>query len=270
MKSDHLQFRSSHIHYIRYGYGPDLLFCFHGYGENAASFAIFEEMLGERFTLIAIDFPFHGKTDWQEGLLFAPSDLLAIVDMLNPARKPMQLLGYSMGGRVALQLLALTPGRVTGLVLIASDGLHKNKWQWLATRTKVGNRLFSFSMKHPFIMNGLLDLLSKLGLYNNSLLKFIHYYLDDVDQRMILYRRWTTMRKFRPNLGLLKRIVQEKKIPINMLFGKFDRVILAKNGWQFSKHSGGYIKVTEIDAGHQLLRDKHVALIAGMIGSGES
>ncbi|MES2372165.1 MAG: alpha/beta hydrolase [Bacteroidota bacterium] len=265
MKSDHLLFRSSSIHYIQYGYGPELIFCFHGYGENASSFAIFEEILGERFTLLAIDFPFHGKTDWREGLLFAPSDLLPILDMLNPGQKPMHLMGYSMGGRVALQLLELIPERVTGLVLIASDGLHKNKWQWLATRTKVGNRLFAFSMKHPFIMNSLLDLLSKLGLYNNSLLKFIHYYLDDIDQRMILYRRWTTMRKFRPSLGLLKKIVREKKIPINMLFGKFDRVILAKNGWQFSKQSGGYIKVTEIDAGHQLLREKHVPLITSFL-----
>jgi hypothetical protein len=50
-----------------------------------------------------------------------------------------------------------------------------------------------------------------------------------------------------------------------MLFGKFDRVILAKNGWQFSKQSGGYITVTEIDAGHQLLREKHVPLITSFL-----
>jgi pimeloyl-ACP methyl ester carboxylesterase len=67
MKSDQLLFGRSCIHYIQYGYGPGLIFCFHGYGENAVSFAIFEEILGDRFTLIAIDFPFHGKTDWQEG-----------------------------------------------------------------------------------------------------------------------------------------------------------------------------------------------------------
>ncbi|MEO8174944.1 MAG: alpha/beta hydrolase [Sediminibacterium sp.] len=265
MKSEYLQFRGSRIHYIQYGYGSEFLFCFHGYGEDASSFAIFEEILGKRFTLIAIDFPFHGKTDWQEGLLFVPADLILIIDTLNPQRKPMHLLGYSMGGRVALQLLELIPDQVTRLVLVAPDGLHKNKWQWLATRTKIGNRLFAFSMKHPFIMNSLLDMLSKLGLYNNSLLKFIHFYLDDVDQRMILYRRWTTMRKFRPNLFLLKEIVQEKNIAINMLFGKFDRVILAKNGWQFSKHSENQIKVIEIDAGHQLLREKHVPLIVELL-----
>ncbi|MDB5211951.1 MAG: alpha/beta hydrolase fold protein [Sediminibacterium sp.] len=265
MKTDHLLFRSSHIHYTRYGHGPDLVFCFHGYGEDARSFAVLEEILGERFTLIAIDFPFHGSTDWQEGLLFEPSDMLSIIDILNPSRQQMHFLGYSMGGRVALQLLQLIPQQVSKVVLIATDGLHKNKWQWLATRTKIGNRLFAFSMKHPFIMNGLLDLLSRLGIYNNSLLKFIHYYLDDVEQRMILYRRWTTMRMFRPRLSVLKNIIQKNKIPVKMLFGKYDRVILAKHGHHFSKNAGDLVTVTEIEAGHQLLREKHIQLIADLL-----
>jgi len=268
MESNFILFRSSKIHYLRMGGGPEWLFCFHGYGEDAESFSLFEPLLGDRFTLLAIDFPFHGKTDWQEGLLFEPQHLLEIIAQINPEHKPVHFLGYSMGGRVALQLLQLIPERVRQLVLVAPDGLHKNKWQWLATQTKPGNRLFAFSMKHPFIMNSLLDVLSKMRLYNNSLLKFIHYYLDDREQRMTLYRRWTTMRKFRPRLTLLKNIIQTKAIPVKMLFGKFDRVILAKHGKQFGRDSEN-IQVIEIEAGHQLLRDKHAALIAGMFVSGQ-
>ncbi len=264
-ESHYISFRSSRIHYIRMGRGAEWLFCFHGYGEDGNSFALFETELGNRFTLIAIDFPFHGKTDWQEGLSFEPADLINIIDQIKPKHLPMHLLGYSMGGRVALQLLQLIPEKVSRLVLVAPDGLHKNKWQWLATRTKIGNRLFAFSMRRPFIMNSLLDLLSRLRLYNNSLLKFIHYYLDDVEQRMILYRRWTTMRKFRPDKGLLKKIIIEDKIPVRLLFGKYDRVILAKHGKDFSNHSNGYIRVVEIDAGHQLLREKHLPLIVELL-----
>ncbi|MEO7531740.1 MAG: alpha/beta hydrolase [Sediminibacterium sp.] len=265
MESNYTRFRNSVIHYLRMGNGPEWLFCFHGYGEDATTFSLLEPLLGSRFTLIAIDFPFHGKTDWQEGLLFEPKDMLALINLINPKKKSMYFLGYSMGGRVALQLLQLIPEQVTNMVLVAPDGLHKNKWQWLATRTKIGNGLFAFSMKHPFIMNSLLDFLSKLGVYNNSLLKFIHFYLDDVEQRMTLYRRWTTMRKFRPNLDLLKKIIGEKNITVRMLFGKYDRVILAKHGWRFSKNSNGLISVTEIEAGHQLLRDKHAGLIVDLL-----
>jgi len=247
------------------GNGPEWLFCFHGYGENSSTFDLFEPALGERFTLIAIDFPFHGKTVWQEGLSFEPADLITIINQIKPFTQPMHILGYSMGGRVALQLLQLIPDQVTKLVLAAPDGLHKNKWQWLATRTKVGNRLFAFSMRNPFLMNSLLDFLSWLRLYNNSLLKFIHYYLDDVDQRMILYRRWTTMRKFRPDRSLLRKIIVQNKTHVNLLFGKFDRVILAKHGKDFSKNSNGFIQVIEIEAGHQLLREKHLPLIVDLL-----
>jgi pimeloyl-ACP methyl ester carboxylesterase len=264
-QSNHICFRNSSIHYIRLGNGPEWLFCFHGYGEDGGSFLPLAETLGEQFTLVAIDAPFHGKTDWQEGLLFEPADLVEIINRIKPANQQMRLLGYSMGGRIALQLLQLIPEQISKLVLIAPDGLHKNKWQWIATRTKIGERLFSYTMHNPYWIIGLLDLSAKLGLYNKNLLKFVHYYLDNEDQRLILYRRWTTMRKFRPDKALLKKIIIKNKIPVNILFGKYDRVILTKHGIHFSEHANDYIKVTEIEAGHQLLKERHIPLITTLL-----
>jgi pimeloyl-ACP methyl ester carboxylesterase len=257
-----IQYRNSSIHYYRYGSGPEWLFCFHGYGEDGSSFGIFETILGDRFTMIAVDLPFHGRTNWQEGLLFDVADLLAIIHTINPIHHPFSLLGYSMGGRVAMQVLQSVPQQVAKLVLVAPDGLHKNKWQWLATRTRTGNRLFSFTMRNPSWMIKLIDLGGKLGLYDKSLLRFVHYYLDDAEQRRILFRRWTAMRKFRPRRHLLKEMIITRRIPVHILFGRYDRVILAKHGIHFSKHAENLIQVTEIEAGHQLLKEKHVSMIA--------
>ena len=263
--SCYIDFRNSTIHYTRLGHGPEWLFCFHGYGEESGSFSLFEETLGNRFTLVAIDAPFHGKTDWKEGLLFEPTELIEIINRIKPASEPMQLLGYSMGGRVALQLLQLIPEQIKQLVLVAPDGLHKNKWQWLATRTSMGNRLFSYIMQKPFGLIRLLDLAAIWGLYNKNLLKFVHYYLDDADQRQILYRRWTTMRKFRPDKALLKKIIVKNRIPVKLLFGKYDRVILTKHGTHFSENTDGLVMITEIESGHQLLRDRHIPLISELL-----
>ena len=262
VESQYIPFRSSNLHYKRFGHGPEWLFCFHGYGEDNSSFLMLEELLGDRFTTIAIDFPFHGQTNWQEGLLFDPADLVSLINRIKPAASPMHILGYSMGGRVALQLVTMIPEQITKLVLVAPDGLHKNKWQWLATHTITGNWLFGYIMKNPFLMTGVLDIAGKFRLYNQSLLKFVHYYLDDAEQRNILYRRWTTMRKFRPGLGLLKKQIIHNQIPTKLIFGKYDRVILTKHGHNFSKQSEEYIKVIEIEAGHQLLREKYAPLIA--------
>ena len=110
-----------------------------------------------------------------------------------------------------------------------------------------------------------MDLGGKLGLYNKSLIKFVHYYLDDAEQRMILYRRWTTMRKFRPDKGLLKSTIVKNKIPLSIVFGRYDRVILSKHGNSFSKNAEEYIRVIVLEAGHQLLKEKHVPLIAQLL-----
>jgi len=266
LETHFIPYRNSTIHYYRFGQGAEWLFCFHGYGENGGSFEIFETLLGDRYTLISLDFPFHGETVWLDGLLFDTNDLISIINLIKPTHQPMSLLGYSMGGRVALQLLQVMPGQIKKLVLVAPDGLHKNKWQWLSTRTKIGNRLFAYIMHKPEGLIGLMDLAGKLGLYNKSIRKFVHFYLDDAVQRSILYRRWTTMRKFRPDTTLLKRIVVDHQVPIRLLFGRYDSIILSKHGTAFGRESEGLIRVIEIEAGHQLLREKHVTVISEMVG----
>src|ERR1035437_4038700 len=65
-----VSYQQSTFHFHQFGNGAKLLLCFHGYGEMAGSFLFLEKSLGKEYTMIAIDFPFHGKTNWQEGLLF--------------------------------------------------------------------------------------------------------------------------------------------------------------------------------------------------------
>ena len=265
VESHYLSFRSTIIHYTRCGQGSDWLFCFHGYGEDAASFSIFHKLLADQYTLIAIDLPFHGKTDWQEGLLLEPADLIFIINQIKTASQPISLIGYSMGGRVALQLLQLIPEQITQLLLVAPDGLHKNKWQWFSTRTFIGKRLFAYAIKNPEWLLTIVDLAGKMSLYDKNLLKFIHYYLDEEGQREILFRRWTTMRKFRPVKDLLKKNIQAYQISVNLLFGKYDKVILTKHGRAFNNHLEKYIKVIEIDAGHQLMKEKYALIMASLL-----
>ncbi|GAC1441370.1 MAG: hypothetical protein NVSMB63_08890 [Sediminibacterium sp.] len=265
MESNFLTYRSSRIHYTRFGRGTEWLFCFHGYGEDGSSFAVLEPLLGEDYTLIAIDMPFHGCTDWQEGLLFEPKTLVSLVHAIKPAAAAMTLLGYSMGGRVAMQLLQTIPQEIKKMVLVAPDGLRRNGWQFFSTETWLGSLLFSYTMRHPVWMFGLLDLAGKLGLYDMSIIKFVHYYLDDPAQRSVLFRRWTTMRRFKPVAAKLRHIIKQRNIPAHLLYGCFDRVILAKHGIRLAKGLQSLVAVREITAGHQLLREKYAPLIAQLI-----
>ena len=137
MQSFYLQYRSSTIHYQTGGKGPRLLICLHGYGESVSSFEFLEKPLQELFTLIAIDMPLHGKTQWNEGLNFDPAELIEVLHMictsqsLDPAK--LELLGYSMGGRIGLSLFQLIPDKIEHMLLIAPDGLAASGWYKLST-----------------------------------------------------------------------------------------------------------------------------------------
>jgi len=267
MPSHFIESQGSRLHYHRFGTGNQWLFCFHGYGEAAEKFLFLEQALSKTHTIIAIDLPFHGKTAWTGPLLFEPAVLMDIIQKLAPPEKPVQLMGYSMGGRVCLRLLEMYPQQISRLVLLAPDGLHRNRWQKLATQTWAGNQLFRFTMQYPHWMFLLMQLSTKLGLFNKSISRFAHHYLDDREERKKLYQRWTTMRKFRPSIPLLQQMIVQYSIPVYLLFGKYDRVILSKHGYRLQKGLEHLIKVEEIEAGHQLLQEKYTDQLMKMIGS---
>lgn len=266
MPGHFISFRSSRFHYLSWGTGERILFAFHGYGESAESFAFLGDALGRDFTIIAMDMPFHGQTDWKEGKLFLdPRDLLTLLTEIAaglPGRRhPWCLMGYSMGGRIALQLLELAASRIERLVLLAPDGLVVNPWYWLATRTVVGNRLFRWTMKRPGWLFFLLRSGNRLGLVNPSLFKFASHYIDDEPVREALYTRWTVMRGFRPGPGHIAGLVRKRPIPVHLFYGSYDRIIRSKRGEQFLWRISPYGQLTQLPAGHAILQPKFMEVI---------
>ena len=269
MQDGYYPFKNSSIHFIRWGTGPTLLICFHGYGESASSFSFLGEALAHQFTLLAIDLPFHGSTVWNEGNNFQPEDLLSIlekgVEGLPAAGNGWWLLGYSMGGRVALSLLEKVPEMVDRLVLIAPDGLKVNGWYWLATQTSLGNRLFRWTMRHPGWFFFLLRAGNALKLVNPSVLKFTTHYISDQQVRKDLYIRWTTMRGFRPNLPAIRKNIRARALPVRLLYGRHDRIIRFENGERFRKGLETWCRLMLISSGHQLLQPAHLDAIRAAI-----
>lgn len=254
---DFISFGSSRLHYHRWGRGDRLLLCFHGYGETAASFAFLADALGEEFTILAVDLPFHGETDWREPPPFTMEQLLSVLDTLLAGiapGTPWYLMGYSMGGRIALSLLQAVPDRIARLVLVAPDGLRLNPWYWLATQTGPGRRLFRYTMYHPGWFFLILRACNALKLVNPSVYKFVAHYIDNPGIRHDLYIRWTGLRKFRPRLSVIRGIILRRELPVRILYGRFDRIIRVKRGERFRKGIEPYCRLEVLPAGHQLLQ----------------
>lgn len=262
-----LTYKSSQISYYRIGSGSRLGLCFHGYGEDALSYAFFENLAGNEYTFYAIDLPFHGQTQWREDLNFTHTDLQQIIhDILLTNNITLQadstvlkltLVGFSLGGRVALSLYQAWPQLTERLLLMAPDGLKVNFWYWLSTRTWVGNRLFDFTMKHPGWFFLFLKLINKLGMVNVSIFKFVNFYIGNKEARIQLYERWTTLRRLKPNIKRIKTCIVQNATEVRLIYGRHDRIILSKRGEKFKEAIEAYCTLKVIASGHQVLHEKH-------------
>jgi 2-succinyl-6-hydroxy-2,4-cyclohexadiene-1-carboxylate synthase len=99
----------------------------HGFTGCAQSWNLLQEALAARFTTIIPDLLGHGRSDAPDDperyrVERTVADLIAILDGLGLERT--HLLGYSMGGRVALAAAIAHPERIASLILeSASPGL---------------------------------------------------------------------------------------------------------------------------------------------------
>jgi len=268
MKKILIPYKQSFVSCSSFGKGAEWLICFHGYGENSETFSFLEPYLGETYSLMAIDLPYHGQTIWNEGLNCSTEDLWNIITLITGSQPlAVNFIGYSMGGRIVLKLLEVQASRVAKVVLLAPDGLHSNPWHWLATQTKWGNRLFHYTMEKPEWFFRWMKWGNQLGILNKSIFNFAHYYLDEAEERMALYQRWTSFRKFHCKLALIKNIIQENNKHLTLVFGKFDRIILTSKGRDFQKGLEKNISIRELQAGHLLLKEKFASEISAAFQS---
>ncbi|MEE2767825.1 MAG: 2-succinyl-6-hydroxy-2,4-cyclohexadiene-1-carboxylate synthase [Actinomycetota bacterium] len=111
------------------GTGPPLL-TLHGFTGDRGSLAPMTGSLSERHTIIAVDLPGHGRTGVVEQVSEYRFEntidaVAAVLSRLGHER--VDVLGYSMGGRLALGLAIQHPERVQRSVLVsASAGVADN------------------------------------------------------------------------------------------------------------------------------------------------
>lgn len=100
----------------------------HGFTWTGEAWQEIASALAESSYCIAVDLPGHGNTPWPpgaEGWSFdqVANALNALLQDLGPSR--FKLVGYSLGGRLALRMATLSSRNIDGLVLIgASAGLE--------------------------------------------------------------------------------------------------------------------------------------------------
>lgn len=109
---------------------PPLLLL-HGIGRSLEDWDAQHDLLSERWRVLSVDLPGFGLSDRLPGPASLPSLAEGVLELLPEIAEPardggaVHVVGNSLGGAVALHMLAREPGRVATLTLVNSAGFGR-------------------------------------------------------------------------------------------------------------------------------------------------
>lgn len=256
-----LSYRNNKINCLKIGKGKKLLIAFHGFGNSAEQFVLFQSYINKDYAIVSIDLPGHGQTDWQDKHML-PKALMAIVQGIKNdfGVESFSLMGFSLGGRVALKIVDLQPTWVDRIILLAPDGLKNNFWYYFSTRNVIGKVVFKNVLHHPQAWIKWFSLLRTINLIDESRFKFVSSKISNQAINNQVAFVWPVMSKLKPNTLIVKRHIKKYKIPVYVFMGRFDRIINYQIGQKFVKG----LKTAELHvlkSGHNVIKPEYVKQI---------
>lgn len=261
MHSHFLKFRAGRVHYLQFGTGPDLLFALHGFADRARMFALLEPALARQYTVVAIDWPFHGQTEWPE-TSFSKVHLLEIIQEIarQMGKTRFSLLAYSFGARLAQAMLPELGPQLDRLYLLAPDGV-KTKGMTMATRTPMWMRQVLFrALRRP----GWFVTMLGWGHRVRVVPPMIHHFLSNNLTRPERFQRtfgcWMSMDSFYLGRRKMKALLQETGLRTDIYVGTRDQVVTLKN-LQHMVEGLPNVRLHLLDEGHRLIGERLVAAL---------
>lgn len=130
------------IHQEIYGKGRPLVLL-HGWSMHCGIWRQFARQLAKHFQVICVDLPGHGRSESLDPFTLeqVSEALLAAISV-----EKFHLLGWSLGGTIAIEMAARSPERVTSLVLLAANPRFVKTEDWPGVETEM-LRMFAENLK---------------------------------------------------------------------------------------------------------------------------
>ena len=248
-----LIYYQSIISYLRLGTGSRVLVCFHGFGDQAVIWRNLEKKLGGKFTLIAIDLPFHGHTDWQQKTM-QTTDFEEIIHKILKIEnvERFSLAGFSFGARLVTKLLFSKANFIDAVLLFSPDGFGT---KGLETATKIPvfvRRFVEFLFKKPDIFVRSVEWLHQKKMVNKSVHWFFSQNIGIAERRKRLFFYWLSLNDFEVKLPIFKKKLVETGIPTHIFLGKDDDITPLSIG-TFLSTDAPNIQLHIVESDHQIL-----------------
>ena len=245
--------------YRIYGQGPQAVIAFHGFGGTGRNFEPLAPALADRFTTYAVDIFFHGESRFPGGRSadepITPEEFTALmIDFMDHlGLKKILMMGFSLGGRLALSCIERLPERCSGLWLFAPDGLVRFPWYRAASKWAWGRSLYKRFVHDPRRVHWLMDTSHSMRLITERRHKFLKGHTSDAVRRQLVYDVWLSLRLLEPDLGMVGAHLKKYGLRAEVFLGRFDKVILPRWGRNLKRHAPEQVHVHLLDTGHQVV-----------------
>ncbi|MES2779597.1 MAG: alpha/beta hydrolase [Bacteroidota bacterium] len=221
-------YKNSPVSYHRYGNGTEILVAFHGYNQTSAEFLYFEDVLSEQFTVIAIDFFWHGQSEWCEPEDFTEYDMKMIVvgiqrqEHIETSR--FSVCSFSMGARMARALVRSFPSRINYFILLSPPTFSFNRFLDFTTNNPLGLWTFRYFVRNNRALMGWVRRLNKARILNRSIFIFTSKFIGKPERLEKVFKTWFAQRKLRTNFSSFATMLNKHEIRTILIAGKDDAI----------------------------------------------
>lgn len=262
-----LSYRHSAVEFLRIGSGPELLIGFHGFGDRADLFSVLSPALSPHFTFYALSLPYHGGTEWNEGL-FSRADVEAWVELLCQRHdtRRFSLMGYSMGGKIAMSLLPRFADRLHQLWLLAPDGIRTHHLYDVAALPGWFLAIVNAMLARPKLFFSTVRLAYRAGLLTKFLHDFTFNHFETERQRVRFRNVSRSVPDFTVKPHRVQNILNQHRVPVALFYGVRDEVIPAAGGREFANELKK-VRLFELDKGHLLVDEDLSCLLQKLLAN---
>lgn len=230
MPSVYLEHPSGRVHCLQFGSGRELLIALHGFGDSARLFTRLGPEFTEQYTVVAIDLPFHGATEWQKAS-FDQADLLEIFRQitLKTGHQEYALMGFSFGARIAQAMLPLLSANLRKLYLVSPDGAHTRGLQLAAVAPVWFRKWVIRLLKSPAWFIQLVEFARKIRLMPAYMYGFLNRNLKRPDRLNRMFGCWLSLDHFVVHSKSIRRQLQHAQFLTEVHVGENDPYLHPKD-----------------------------------------
>lgn len=247
-------YKGNQLHCLRFGdRARPLLIVFHGFADRAELFLNLAPALVAHFDVVAVDLPYHGRTQWQRRK-YKPRHILWLVEQIcaHTQKERFSLMAHSMGGFIALKLYTLLPARVDRLILLAPGGVYRalpfNRW--LFPRAV---RRFLQATVGLGIIQRVIRAAARMRLVHRSFAEFVEQHFEKQHRRARMFNSWASLSFFHVEHERIRRRLLRYGTPICFFYGTKDKITPVRAAYEMMKDIP-QAEIQTIDDNHFFIR----------------